>query len=372
MTRWIPLPVFATAVLCSVSAAASPLEAFRAVERWHTVGKVAAVAGEREFITAGDGDILVNGSVFDRSIPYLFTKEEYGDVRIELDFLIPQGSNAGIYVMGRYEIQIFDSYGRERVGSGDLGGLYSRHSREFKRSFEGTRPLVNAAKPPGAWQSMEIVFRAPKFDADGNKRSNATFESVRVNGQLVQRNASISGPTNSSPLEGDAAIGPIAIQGDHGPVAIRNFKATHLPCGDAARIKELDAFWAKLSTAVNTGDFDTFQTTAHPAAVLISGRRGHSEPLANALNRWRNDFANTREQLVAAEATFRWSKRFGDSTTAYETGILRFVSQPKGEEPRVELIHFDAALVKEDDTWRILTEYQRGLATQAEWDALKP
>lgn len=353
-------------------ATASPLDAFRPVERWHTVGKVAVVAEEREIKTSGEGDILVNGLEFDRSIPYLFTKEEFGDVHIELEFLLPKGSNAGVYVTGRYEIQIFDSFGRERVGSGDLGGLYSRHDHDLKRSYEGTRPRINAAKPAGTWQKMEIFFRAPKFDADGKKRSDATFEKVFVNERLVLRNASTSGPTTSAPLEGDAASGPIAIQGDHGPIAIRHFKATPLPCGEEARIKGLDAFWGKLSKAVNTGDFETFQTTAHPAAVLISGRRERSEPLANALNRWRNDFTNTREKLVAAEATFRWSKRFGDTTTAYETGILRFVSQPKDQEPFVEYIHFDAVLVNESVDWQILTEYQRGLATQEEWDALAP
>jgi len=349
----------------------SPLDAFRPVERWQAVGEVAAVPDQREVTVSGEGDILVNGLEFDRSIPYLFTKEEYGDVRIELEFMLPKGSNSGVYVMGRYEIQIFDSHGRERVGAGDLGGLYARHDHELKRSYEGHRPLVNAAKAPGEWQTMEIVFRAPKFDEAGNKIRNARFDEVFINGRLVQRNATTSGPTTSAPLDGEAATGPVAIQGDHGPVAIRNFKATPLPCGDEARIRELDAFWAMLSQAVNTGDFETFQKTCHPAAVLISGRRGHSEPLANALVRWRNDFTNTREGLVAAEATFRWDKRFGDFTTAYETGILRFVSQPKGEEPKVELIHFDAALVKDGDEWQILTEYQRGLATQEEWGALE-
>lgn len=366
--RWLPCAAIA---ITATHAQASPLDAFRTVERWHTVGEVKAVPEKREITVSGEGDILVNGLEFDRSIPYLFTKEEFGDVHIELEFMVPKGSNAGVYVMGRYEIQILDSFGRERVGAGDLGGLYSRHNPELKRSYEGYRPLVNAAKPPGEWQKMEIFFRAPKFDKDGEKITNATFDKVIINGQLVQRNASTSGPTNSSPLTGETATGPIAIQGDHGPVAIRNFKATPLPCGDEARIRELDAFWAMLSKAVNTGDFDTFKKTCHPAAVLISGRRGRSEPLANALVRWRNDFTNTREGLVAAEATFRWAGRFGDSTTAYETGILRFVSQPKGGEPMVELIHFDAALVKTDDAWQILTEYQKSPATQQEWDALE-
>jgi len=220
--------MFARLAIASVAFSAfthaSPLDAFQPVERWQTVGKVAAVAGEHEIKTSEEGDIIVNGLTFDRSIPYLFTKEEFGDAHIELEFMVPKGSNSGIYVMGRYEIQIFDSYGRERVGAGDLGGLYPRRNEELKRSYEGTRPLVNAAKPPGEWQKMEIFFRAPKFDEEGKKITNATFDKVYINDQLVQRNASTSGPTTSSPLTDEAAMGPIAIQGDHGPVAIRNFK----------------------------------------------------------------------------------------------------------------------------------------------------
>ena len=364
--------VVAAIVSCSTPALADrgALENFRPVGHWQTVGEVAAVPDEREITFSGEGEIIVNGAEFDRSIPYLKTKEEYGDVHIEFEFMVPKRSNSGVYVMGRYEIQIFDSFGRERAGWGDLGGLYARWDAENEKNYEGTYPLVNAAKPPGEWQTMEIFFRAPKFDDEGNKRTHATFDKVLINGQLVQRNAITTGPTRAAPLSGEAATGPVAIQGDHGPVAIRNFRAQPLPCGDATRIEELDAFWDMLSKAVGSGDFETFEKTCHPAAVLISGRREFSEPLANALVRWERDFENTREDRVAADATFRWSGRFGDSTTAYETGILRFVSQPKGEEPNVELIHFEAALVKGDDGWQILTEYQKGLATQEEWDAL--
>lgn len=355
----------------AAAAADGPLAAFQPVEHWRTAGEVEAVPGEREVAISGDGGILVNGPSFDRAIPYLFTREEYGDVHLELEFMVPKGSNAGIYLMGRYEVQIFDSFGRERVGSGDLGGIYGRWDEETRTGYEGWRPRVNAAKAPGEWQTMEIFFRAPKFDADGRKRSDATFEKVLVNGQMVQRNASTSGPTQSAPLDGEAATGPVAIQGDHGPVAIRRFRATPLACGEQARVAELDAFWQKLSRAVGSGDFATFRTTCHPDGVLISGRRGRSEPLANALNRWAKDFQNTREGRVAADASFRWAARHGDPTTAFESGILRFVSQPAGAEATEELIHFEAVLVKQGGDWKLLTEYQKGLATREEWEALK-
>ncbi len=347
------------------------MDVFRPVGHWRTVGEVAAVAEERALRVAGEGGIIVNGEEFDRSIPYLKTREEFGDVHVEFDFLVPAGSNSGVYMMGRYEVQIFDSYGRERFGWGDLGGLYARWDEENQRNYEGTYPLVNASRPPGVWQTMEMIFRAPRFDGDGNKLTNATFEKVWINGQLVLRNASTTGPTRAAPMEGEAPKGPVAIQGDHGPVAIRNFRAKPLPCGEAARIAELDAFWDMLSESVGSGDFETFRKTCHPDAVLISGRRGFSEPLANALVRWRRDFENTREGRVPADASFRWADRHGDPTTAFESGILRFMHQPEGGEPIVELIHFEAVLVKEDDDWLILTEYQKGLATQEEWDALE-
>ena len=346
------------------------LEAFRETEHWRAVAEVAAVPDENALTFSGEGDIIVNGERQDRSIPYLMTQEEFGDVHVEFEFMVSQRSNSGVYLMGRYEIQIFDSFGRERAGWGDLGGLYARWDAENDRHLEGRYPIVNAAKPPGEWQTMEILFRAPTFDEDGNKLTHATFEKVVINGEVVQRNAITTGPTRAHPLDGEAATGPVAIQGSHGPVAIRNFRATPLPCAEATRLEELDAFWDLLSNSVGSGDFDTFRTTCHPDAVLISGRRGRSEPLANALVRWERDFENTRDGRVAADASFRWAARYGDTSTAFETGILRFVSQPAGEEPNQELIHFEAVLVKGDDGWQILTEYQKGLATQEEWDAL--
>ncbi len=207
------------------------LAEFREVAQWRGVSEVSAVAEKCEFELKGEGKILVNSTTKDKTLPYLMTKEEFGDVKIELEFMVPKGSNAGVYVMGRYEIQILDSFGKEKVGSGDLGGLYSRHDKarpQGRQNYEGTPPKVNAAKAPGEWQTMEIVFRAPRFEESGKKRKDAIFEKVLVNGQLVQENVATTGHTQSAPFEGDAKSGPIAIQGDHGPIAIRSYKVTPL------------------------------------------------------------------------------------------------------------------------------------------------
>ncbi|QTN31107.1 DUF1080 domain-containing protein [Akkermansiaceae bacterium] len=351
------------------------LDEFRQPEGWRGVAEVQAVAGKGEFQLKGEGKILVNAAKPGEKAPYLLTKEQFGDVRIELEFMIPKGSNAGVYVAGRYEVQILDSFGRERFGSGDLGGIYQRFDPSLpkeKQGFGGIAPKVNASKPPGEWQTMEIVFRAPRFDADGKKFRDATFEKVFVNGILVQENATTGGHTRSAPLEGDAATGPIAIQGDHGPIAIRSYKATPLPDPDEARIKELDAYWNEVSRAVNVGDFEAYKATCHPGAVLVSGTKKVSYPLTQALARWKKEFDDTKAGNMEASVDFRFANRYGDAETAHESGVFLYTQKVGDGDAKPEYIGFEALLVKEGGAWKILMEYQKEVLTKSEWDALAP
>ena len=251
------------------------LENFQPVPRWHRVERAAVVPHRTELTTKGtQGGILVNGLAKDISIPYLMTRETFGDVRVELEFMIPQGSNAGVYLMGRYEVQILDSFGKEKVGSGDLGGIYGSRNMskpKGKRWVPGSRPLTNAAKAPGRWQKMEIVFRAPRFNETGEKTADAVFESVKINGQLVQEDAVCTYPTQSHPLPGEVALGPIAVQGDHGPIAIRRVTATPLDSPGTGAMTEIDAYWDEVERAVREGDYEAYCATIHPDAVIISG-----------------------------------------------------------------------------------------------------
>jgi hypothetical protein len=138
-----------------------------------------------------------------------------------------------------------------------------------------------------------------------------------------------------------------------------------------ARLAELDAYWAEVSRAVGEGDFGAYKATCHPEGVLISGRKQYSQPLAIALARWEKDFTDTREGRVKASVEFRFSKRIGDDTTAHETGVFRYVSQPTGQPANVEFIKLEALLVKKPDGWKILMENQIGNASEAEWKALE-
>ncbi|MBX9627253.1 MAG: DUF1080 domain-containing protein [Gemmataceae bacterium] len=148
----------------------------------------------------------------------IFTTEKYGDGKYEVEFMVPKGSNSGVYLMGEYEVQVLDSYGKpaDKLTQGDLGALYS-----------AAAPKVNAAKAPGEWQKFEIVFRAPKFDGD-KKVANAKFEKVTLNGTVLHENVEMKGVTPGGLTGKEAATGPLMFQGDHGPVAYRNIKITPL------------------------------------------------------------------------------------------------------------------------------------------------
>jgi hypothetical protein len=363
-------PAFAKELITGTN----PLDSFRPVEHWHGVESAEAVPDKNEITTSGKGPILVNGLTKDKTLPYLYTKEEYGDARIEMEFMIPKGSNSGIYVMGRYEVQIFDSFGRERVGTGDMGGIYQRMDAsdpDNKKFSEGSRPMTNATKPPGEWQKLDILFRAPRFNDEGQQRSDAFFEEVRLNGVVIQKNFPTSGPTTSAPMEGNVARAPVAIQGDHGPIAIRSLRVTPVEEYHTTLIPELDAYWAEVSRSVREGDFDAYVKTCHPEAVLISGQKQTTQPMTTALSRWKKDFADTKEGRVRGNVEFRFGKRTGDFSTAHEIGIFRYTTLSDTDPPKYDYMHLDSVLVKRDGTWQILIENQLGPATEEDWNALR-
>lgn len=143
----------------------------------------------------------------------LITEADVSDTEVQVEFMIPKGSNSGVYLMGQYEVQILDSAGKkdDQLKPGDLGGVYNTKA-----------PSKNASKPAGEWQTLEIVFNAPRFDAAGKKTENAKFVSVKLNGQTIHENVEAKGSTGGELPGGEKPTGPVMIQGDHGPIAIRS------------------------------------------------------------------------------------------------------------------------------------------------------
>jgi len=143
-----------------------------------------------------------------------YTQATYGDCTIALEFLLAQGSNSGVYVMGEYEVQIRDDFGKGPVTFQGMGAVYKI-----------APPRVNAARQPGQWQQLLIEFRAPRFQ-DGKKTACAKFVRVVLNGQTLHEGLEAPDVTPGGLTGKEAPRGPLMLQGDHGPVAYRNITIT--------------------------------------------------------------------------------------------------------------------------------------------------
>jgi hypothetical protein len=154
----------------------------------------------------------------------LLTSWEHGDIDLELEFMMPHGSNSGVYLQGRYEVQLFDSWGVRNPQFTDLGGIFRNWDTVPGHIYMGKAPLSNPARPPGLWQKMAVSFRAPRFDASGKKTANALLNYVTINGVTIHENVEIPLPTGGPIADNETAMGPLMIQGDHGAVAFRNIK----------------------------------------------------------------------------------------------------------------------------------------------------
>ncbi|MEM6964060.1 MAG: family 16 glycoside hydrolase [Bacteroidota bacterium] len=198
-------------------------------KNWQVVGAVEADMDQKHHInlSAGTGVLVNNQSETEKA--NLFSSFEHGDMELELEFMMPKGSNSGIYFQSRYEIQLYDSYGVEEMRVSDCGAIYQRwdESRpKGKKGYEGHPPKANASKAPGLWQTLKIFFRAPQFDKAGNKTKNASFEHVYLNGFLLHENVELKGTTRgaAAKIDDEVPYAPFMIQGDHGPVAFRNIR----------------------------------------------------------------------------------------------------------------------------------------------------
>lgn len=202
------------------------LSAFRGPSaNWTLAGGVLAERTAPALVTTPGTGVLVNTPAAGKN-GHLLTAWEHGDLELSFDVMLPKGSNSGVYLMGRYELQLFDSWGVRAPTFADFGGIYQRwdDARGAGRAgFEGTAPRQNAARAPGLWQHVELLFRAPRFNGT-QKVANARFAKVTVNGVVVHENVEVTGPTQAAAFQDERATGPLMIQGDHGPVALRNIR----------------------------------------------------------------------------------------------------------------------------------------------------
>lgn len=176
--------------------------------------------------TAKDGGkVWVNGET--GRVADLITKAEYGDCEVHVEFLIAKNSNSGIKLHAVYEIQILDSFNTKKELTGDsMGGIYPRADDKngYKYLDKGIAPKKNASKAPGEWQTLDVVWKSPRFDAKGEKTANAMIVKAVLNGEVIHENQELKTPTGGNWSKKETATGPFMLQADHGPVAFRNVR----------------------------------------------------------------------------------------------------------------------------------------------------
>ncbi|MEO8563508.1 MAG: DUF1080 domain-containing protein [bacterium] len=237
---WAQTPVAPVGDLPPQTIALTSLSAFRpTTSNWKVAGGASADRTHAAPIAteAGTG-VLVNTPVAGAQ-GHLLTTWEHGDLDLSLDVMLPKGSNSGIYLMGRYEVTLFDSWGVRAPTAADLGGIYQRWDEKRgagREGYEGTPPRLNASRAPGLWQHVVISFRAPRF-AGKTKIANARFAQVSVNGAVVQENVEVTGPTRGAVFADERPTGPLLFQGDHGSVAMRNIQ--YKSYSSAAKLTDL-------------------------------------------------------------------------------------------------------------------------------------
>lgn len=133
------------------------------------------------------------------------TTANYKDFELSLEYKLVKDGNSGVYLRGRVEIQILDSYGKQEVGKGDNGAIYDKFV-----------PLVNASKPAGEWNQLDACYVGDTL-------------CVKLNGQVVQAKTKITEVTGGALPGGVDEAGPIMLQGDHGKIWFRNIKVRPLP-----------------------------------------------------------------------------------------------------------------------------------------------
>ena len=134
----------------------------------------------------------------------ILTEADFGDAEFHVEFNVPEDSNSGIYLRGRYEIQLLDSLGHTYDYPAENGALYNQK-----------RPDVEASKPAGEWQALDMTIEGMRL-------------TVLLNGVKIHDDVTIAGPTGGQLSDDDPPRGPLMLQGDHGPIQFRNIRVREL------------------------------------------------------------------------------------------------------------------------------------------------
>ena len=209
--------------------------------------------------------VLINGEV--DKCPGLVTKQVFQDVELHVEFMVAKGSNSGVIFHGNHEIQILDSAHVKAPTGAHCGGVYPRAEAKptYHHIDKGSPPRVNAALPPGKWQTFDIIFQAARFDEAGKKTANARFVKVVHNGKVIQENVEVPYACGPNWDRKQRPRGVIIFQGDYGPVAFRNIRVR--PWKGAGSESELNVPPEGFTALFNGKDFSGFHMSPRAKAM---------------------------------------------------------------------------------------------------------
>lgn len=158
--------------------------------RMDQVEKIMKLRATEQSYTDAKWEVKNNSMIVVPRSGAIETKQSFGSCQIHLEWLSPADegkegqmySNSGVIIMGLYEVQVLNSYENATYPNGQAGSIYKQHI-----------PLVNASRPPGEWQTYDIIFNAPEFDVKGELMKPA-YITVMHNGVLIQNNVELRGP----------------------------------------------------------------------------------------------------------------------------------------------------------------------------------
>ena len=249
------------------------------------------------------------------------TAEPLGDMQLHIEWAAPtppagrgQGrGNSGVIIMGLYEVQILDSYENTTYADGQAAAVYGQYP-----------PLANASRPPGQWQTYEIIFRGPRWNTSGTLTRPARI-TVFHNGVLVQERVTLWGGTawlRHAPYERHAAALPLVLQDHSNPVRFRNVWMRPLPDEPSATARAGEAKNARALTAA--------QLRAYVGVYRASdGDTCRIVPLRDGLGLAIFDRPDTMPLVTTADGAF---------TFRYTAGRVRFTAGAAGAPMRVDVI----------------------------------
>lgn len=310
-------------------------------KNWSIVGGVMVDLSKKDDIksTKGTGILLCSSSEKNHGSD-IYTNEQFGDMTLELDYLLAKGGNSGIYLQGNYEVQLEDSWGFKNPTSANNGGIYGRWDASRPAGEEvvgGFAPRQNVSKAPGLWQHIKISFQAPKFDASGKKIANAKIAQVILNGVLIHENIELLGPTRGN-VGNEVGTAPLRLQGDHGSVAFRNISIAPF---DNVVVREqrggADPIYVEANSNVNLRSFVPLENNVlAPHGISVGGPEqvsfSYDLDKGTLMKAWHGRFLET---------TPMWDGR-GNGTSRPQGSVTYFTKQ---------LIPSVAMLKSSGDSW---------------------